>query len=958
MGNEMGNNNTSAIKEEDNFSESQKKGFQEDTNETSIANVVKKASIDITNEPGKDEANDEDSQEKTTGFASNHTKRVLENDSMKGDTRASDVNMENQTPRTAEAEVVQEKAAAALVSEDTTTELEKVTLQEDSHEDYMKENMQMIPSDEGKDVQEEEAKAFQEEVTGLDSNNTKSWLKNDVLGEDTCKNDMNMENITHPTSEVEDVQEKDTGITSNYSRSSLENDLLEGDDPEDDTNVNHEKHKTVEEKFDELHIETRLDFDDETSEFDDKTQEDKQDAIVVNPTANGIDVQGKNIISASDAALKLTNSLEGSGDEITELRQPENSPNDGSVEAGGGKSEILSSFSLESSEEYEKQETCLREHLIETCNHHLSNEPSIPQGDEITEVRHPDNRSVVTEGGNLESLSSSSSLEDTEEYVKLEETCVREHMLVTDNHVLNNDPSIQQGDEEAEVRQHDSSKVGSVEAEGRNSESLSSSSLEGTEEYEKQEESCLREEILLTCNHHLDNEPPILQAYEEEMTVLTMSAVNMTNNIEIQESSVHYEHHEPDKFLSEQSFLGTDSLLEDNLLDTNSHSELIKDDGLAKEMESHEKLCTDKSGGKDGNELGRSLIDLSGTTSDSLSIDLTTNGNSLTKVICTTEDSLISPLEIDNEENCKAPYGKSILSRSGSMENSHYYKPDQCMKDSLKENNMVYTCDVSIIESNGECNGERNMSLDSNVSRLVTNDQVEEPKVTDNGVQFDAYINNPDSSELEDDEAFEKEGKEDPQDAEAASYAGAELSTSTATMSIIGPCSNKLILENGGYETRESITRLSTESNPENPNTSCQMQKSPSFNLNLRKEARPEESDKTPLLHQNKSANESFSKHINSMPHGEYEQCMLHSKEMPVEEKIVTMERSYSKKSKAPFIGLLKEEEEAHLLGMAQIQENHVGTKNTVSSTSHKRQEKRKPRSSFFSSCMCCATVP
>jgi len=61
------------------------------------------------------------------------------------------------------------------------------------------------------------------------------------------------------------------------------------------------------------------------------------------------------------------------------------------------------------------------------------------------------------------------------------------------------------------VRQHDSSKVGSVEAEGRNSESLSSSSLEGTEEYEKQEESCLREEILLTCNHHLDNEPPILQ---------------------------------------------------------------------------------------------------------------------------------------------------------------------------------------------------------------------------------------------------------------------------------------------------------------------------------------------------------------------------------------------------------------------------------------------------------------
>ena len=70
------------------------------------------------------------------------------------------------------------------------------------------------------------------------------------------------------------------------------------------------------------------------------------------------------------------------------------------------------------------------------------------------------------------------------------------------------------------------------------------------------------------------------------------------------------------------------------------------------------------------------------------------------------------------------------------------------------------------------------------------------------------------------------------------------------------------------------------------------------------------------------------------------------------------MERSYSRKSKAPFIGLLKEEEEAHLLNMPQIQHNHVGTKNAVSSTSHKRKEKRKPRSSFFSSCICCATVP
>ncbi|XP_022640909.1 dentin sialophosphoprotein isoform X1 [Vigna radiata var. radiata] len=1172
MGNEMGNNNTSAIKEEDNLGEAEKNGFQDDTNETSIAkDVVEKASI-VINEPGKDtwqdeghaedvkgkaqtittdEAKDEDSQDKTIGFASNHTTTVLGNDSMKGDTHASDVNMENQTPPTAEAEVVREKGAAALVSEDATTELGKVTLQEDSHDDLMKGNMKMLTSDEDKDVQEEEAEAFQDEVTGLNSNNTESRLKSDLLEEDTWKSGLNMENkIHHPTAEVEDVREKATGMTSHYSRSSLENDLLEGDDPEDDVNANHQKHKTVEENFDQLHLETSLDFDDETSEFDDKTHEDKQEANAENLTANGKDVQEKTIIPASDAALKLTNSFEGSGDEITEVRQPEKSPSDGSVEAKGGKSESLSSFSLKGTEEYE----------IETCNHHLNNKPSIQQGDEITEVRQPEmsliDRSVVNEGGNLEILLSSS-LEDTQEYVKQEETRVREHILVTDNHDLNSDPSIQQGDEISDVRQPekspndeaveakdgnsesfssfenteeyekqeetclreqlleayshhlnnessieqgdevtevsqpDTSNDGSVEAEAGNSEILSSSSLESTEQYEKQEESCLREEILLTHNHQLNNEPPIQQADVEESAVLTLSDVNMLNNIEIQESSGHSDNDEPDKFLSEQSFLGTDSLLEDNLLDTNSHSEQIKDDGLAKEMKSHVELCTD-------------MLD---TTSDSLNIDTTTNGNSLTKVNCTTEDShtsplessvAVSPIEFDHEENCKVPYGKSILSRSGSMENSHDCNLDQCIKYSLKEYNMVYICDVSI-ESNGDCNGERSMLLDSNVFGLVTNDQVEESKVIENGVPFDAYVNNsnkaleesgatseekhsavpeakrvsliecltdvncrheegkenkieetnekpevshvmintfegtemseqcncdlvtinqeesiplqnnssllhfyddhqdnvkqdrsftatimanlgwkqtnkttnsghtidnsnsseltvPSLLDLDNKDAFEKEDKEDPQ------HAAAELTTSTATMSIVELYSNKSIFENGANETKESIARPSTESNPDNPNTSSQMQKSPSFNLNLRKEARPGESDKIPLLHQNKSANESFSKQnsmnlINSMPHSQYEQCMLHSEEMPVEEKIVTMERSYSGKSKAPFIGLLKEEEEAHLLGMARTQDNHAGTKNTVSSTSPKK-DKRKPRSSFFSSCMCCATVP
>ncbi|RDY01992.1 hypothetical protein CR513_14610, partial [Mucuna pruriens] len=976
MGNEMGNNNTSAIKEEDNISEAEKKSFQEDTSElangvsqeiheesakeengnlpTSMAKDVmvmeetSKASNDITNELGEDTwqedghaedfkgktqtiPTDEDTQEKAVWFAYNHTASMLENDSMERDTHACGGNMEDQVLPTAEAEGFQEKAAG-VVSEDATTELGKVTLREDSHKDDVKEKIQMIQTAEAKDVQEEAA--------GLKSNHAASMLENDLLGEDTCKSDMNVENKMHPTNEVEDVQEKDTGINSDYTRSSLENDLLKGDAHEDSVNVDHQKHQTVEGKGDP--IAAGLDFSDKTSEFEDKFQEDKQDA-------NGTDDQGKTTISASNDPLNLTNSFDGAGDEITEVRQPENSPNAG-----------------------------------------------------------PD------------------------------------------------------------------------EAEGGNSESWSTSSLEGTEEYEKQEESCLREHLLVTYNHHLNNETSIQQD-EEETTVVTLNAVNMSNNIEIQESSsVHSDLDEPVKFISEQSFLGTVSLLEDNLLDTNSHSQQIKDDVQEKEMEYHEKLCTDKSDDKDGNEFGSSLIDTSGATPDSPSTGNNTNGNSLPKVNCTTEDSQTSllesfivdnPLKFDHEENCKVLYEESTLSRSGSTkENSHDYKPDQCMKDSLKEykSGMVHTCDISI-GSNGDCNGERNMILDTNFSRLATNDQVEEPRVTENGVPYDANANNsnkaseesgaaseqkqkheegencnneieetnekPEAShvmvntfegtemseqgnsdlvainqedsfplqnsspmlhiydyhqdnakqakvftatsmpnsdwkqqtnegksfgstidnldsskltvpsvDLVDDEALEKE-EEYPQHAEAALSAGSEVTTSTATMST-EPCSNNSIFANGGYETRDSVTRLSTGSNPDNPNTSCQMQKSPSFNLNLRKEARPEESDQIPLLHQDKSANESLSK-----------QTSLNSEEMPVEEKMVTIERSYSIKCKAPFIGLLKEEEEAHLLDMPQIQDDHVGTRNAVPSTSPKRKEKRKARSSFFSSCMCCATT-
>ncbi|KAK7345920.1 hypothetical protein VNO77_16536 [Canavalia gladiata] len=1017
MGNEMGNNNTSAIKEEDNISEAEKKTNLEDTSDlangispyahadsgkeenqnipTTIANnameKASKDSNDITNELGKDtkqedghtddvkgktqlvtttEAKDEDAQEKAILFGSNHIISMLENGSVEEDTHASDVNMENQKCSIVEAEGVQENDIG-LASEDKTTELGKVTLQEDSHEDGVEEKIQMIPTTEARDVQEK--------ATGLISNNTASILENGSLGGDTYESDKNMEDQMHPTVETENVQEKAIEMASDYPRSSPGNDSFEGDAHEDDVNVDHQRHQAAEGKDDQ--IEARLDFGDKTSEF-----EDKQAGNVVIPIADGTDVHGKTTISASEDPLNLSNAFEGAGDEITEVREPEKSQN-----------------------------------------------------------------------------------------------------------------------------------AESVEAEGKISESLSSSSLEGTEEYEKQEEPCLGKHISVTYNHHhLNNEPSIKQD-EEETTVLTLNAVNMSNDSELQESSnVHSNYDEPVKFLSEKSFLGTESLLEENLLDTNSNFQQTKDDVLEKEMEFHEKLLsTDKSDGEDGDEFGSSLMGTSGTKSDSPSIGNNTIGNSLTMVNSTTEDSLNSlleslivdnPLKFDHQENCKVLYEESKLSRDiSTTENSHDYKLDECVKGSLKEHKsgMVNTYEMAI-ESNGDCMGERTIALDSSVFGVANIAQVEQPKVTENGLQFDTYLNKasyersatsepkhsvvseaetgfhiagltvvdciheeggtyknkiegtnekPEAShvmvntfegtemseqcnfdlvtiyqeesfslqnsssllhindyhqdnvkqtksfsatsmpnsdwkhtnesknfgtnidnldsltvpsvDLVDDETFEKEGENYSQHTEAASSAEAELTTSAATMSI-EPCSNSSTFANGGYETRDSLARFSTESNTDNPNISCQIQKSPSFNLNLRREARPEESDQTPLLHQDKFASKSLENHIgynliNSMPHAEYNQCMLPSEEMPVEEKIVTMERSYSKKSKAPFIGLLKEEEEeAHLLVMPQTQHNHIGTAKIVkevSSTSAKEKEKRKPRSFFFSSCMCCATV-
>ncbi|CAL0303232.1 unnamed protein product [Lupinus luteus] len=470
-------------------------------------------------------------------------------------------------------------------------------------------------------------------------------------------------------------------------------------------------------------------------------------------------------------------------------------------------------------------------------------------------------------------------------------------------------------------------------------------------------------------------------------------------------------------------------------MDTNSHVDQIK------EMESEEKmLFAENSASRDGNEFASDLIETTGTTSDSPSIDNNSNGY-------ITEDSLIplpesfvvdNTLKSDHEENRKVIHDESITRYSYSCSLNH------CMEETLEEfKASIVNAQVVTTGSNGESN----TVLGSDVSWNISTD---EPKIGDGGIQFDAHVNNckpsdetnfvsepkhsvvPEaemvsliggsivvdcrqkngenyktkmeetngkseasysnvetsegteiseecnsdlvtlyheeyftlqnsssllhiydssdvtvpSMDMVDDESFENEGEIYSHHIKSTSLKGAKLTSSAATMSSEETCSNNSIFAGGGYETREIVTRFSTESESDNPNICSMIHKSPSFNLNLQTEARPEESDQAPFkLDSERIPNQASLSLINiSMPNAEYGECMLQNEEVAVEEKIVTMERSYSEKYKAPFTGLLKEEE-SHLHVMPQIQDNNSGTMKDVkevSSTSPKGKEKRR----------------
>ncbi|XP_010024217.1 uncharacterized protein LOC104414748 [Eucalyptus grandis] len=171
----------------------------------------------------------------------------------------------------------------------------------------------------------------------------------------------------------------------------------------------------------------------------------------------------------------------------------------------------------------------------------------------------------------------------------------------------------------------------------------------------------------------------------------------------------------------------------------------------------------------------------------------------------------------------------------------------------------------------------------------------------------------------------------------------------------------------GGNTKLEKISgSLSTELKSYNDtNIHPQLQKFPSFDFDLLNGSRNEESDQTPLLFPDRSTFRSMSMK-GRCDRAEQRECL--------EEKTVWIDRSDSERSKTPFLGLSKKEQEddekqeAYLVATPQkqvvIEADTKASKamwvvptEEVGSTSPKGKEKRKFRSSLFGNCMCCATV-
>ncbi|KAI3459434.1 hypothetical protein Pfo_016097 [Paulownia fortunei] len=181
------------------------------------------------------------------------------------------------------------------------------------------------------------------------------------------------------------------------------------------------------------------------------------------------------------------------------------------------------------------------------------------------------------------------------------------------------------------------------------------------------------------------------------------------------------------------------------------------------------------------------------------------------------------------------------------------------------------------------------------------------------------------------------------------------------------------ILEDSEYKGHESTEMLDIESIPSYIGGQVELRKSPSFEFGLFFDARSEESDQTPLLYQDRTATRSFSscstlRFQNRSVQTEYLGKSLQYEAVEVEEKTIRMERSNSESSRVPSLNLLNKEEKANVVTKAK-QENSASDKKQENGLkpspsredcailSPKGNGKRKPRSSLFTTCMCCTAA-
>ncbi|CAN4092868.1 unnamed protein product [Withania somnifera] len=189
-----------------------------------------------------------------------------------------------------------------------------------------------------------------------------------------------------------------------------------------------------------------------------------------------------------------------------------------------------------------------------------------------------------------------------------------------------------------------------------------------------------------------------------------------------------------------------------------------------------------------------------------------------------------------------------------------------------------------------------------------------------------------------------------------------------------GKCAFDQKVTNFHYETPStgpaSIVRVSLETIPEKSVNAIELRKSPSFDFGVHR--RSSESDQTPLLCPDRIPTRSLSvgsnaKFSNSITRTEYNRSSLDYEAVEVEEKTIRVERSDSDISSTPLLGLSNKGENADLKVTSETQQNDVAVmkgenlqasqEKETSPTSPKGSGKRKPRPSFFTTCICCTAA-